>query len=101
MTKTIEFREYDEWTMDEAILQSMREASMQAEIEADERRLKWCYEMIENQEAREQASKRSMEELARQAKILDRGGNPAEYVDDDYCDDDECCQDDECYPDDE
>lgn len=82
-----------------------------AEVEAEERSLKRAWELIENPEAREQASKRSREELARQAKILEQGriptvydddyvGDDGDYDDDDY-DADEWYLDDECYPDDE
>lgn len=69
--------------IEDAITLSMQEASMKAEIEANERRLKWAREMIENQEAREAASKRSREVARHQAEILERGGNPAGYGDDD------------------
>ena len=52
MTKTIEFNtlndEAGEWSMDEAIKCSMDEASIEAEVEAMERRLKWCRERILN-----------------------------------------------------
>lgn len=85
--------------IEDAITLSMQEASMKAEIEANERRLKWARGMIENQEVREEASKRSKEVARHQAEILELGGNPAGYYDDD--DDDEWYQDDECYPDDE
>ena len=93
----------------EAIYQSFVEAREQAEAEAEERSLKRAWELIDNQEAREQASKQSMKELARQAKILEQGRIPTvyddDYVDDDYDDDDydadEWYLDDECYPDDE
>ena len=36
--------------IEDAITLSMKEASMQAEIEAQERRLKWAWEQIEKQE---------------------------------------------------
>ena len=96
--------------IEDAITLSMQEASMKAEIDANERRLKWACEMIKNPEYREQAIKASKEEEARQAKILEQGRIPTvyddEYVgddDDDYDDyyDDECSPVDECYPDDE
>ena len=95
-----------EWDVEEAIEMTMEEGYMQHEVEAEERKLKWAHEMIENREAREQASKVSREVLAKQAKMLEQGRNPAECVyDDDYEDDDydadEWYLDDECYPDDE
>lgn len=48
MSKTIEFNETGEWTMNEAIELSMKEASMKAEVESMERSLKRCRELIEN-----------------------------------------------------
>ena len=95
-----------EWDVEAAVEQSMNEAYMQAEIEADERSWKRAMELIENPEYRERASKVSKEVLAKQAKMLEQGRNPAECVyDDDYDDDDydadEWYLDDECYPDDE
>ena len=106
MTKTVE------WNVEEAIEQSMNEAWLQHEVEANERRLKWCRERILNrgkERTGEQANKVSRDVLAKQAEILERGGNPAdpaEYDDDDDYDDDdydadEWYLDDECYPDDE
>ena len=84
---------------EDAIDQSFMDEWEQAEAETEERRLKWAREVIENQEAREQASKQSMKELARQDEMLKQGRNPAEYYDD--YDDDDYDDDDECYPDDE
>ena len=84
----------------EAIYQSFVEAREQAEAEASERSLKRAWDIIMNPEYREQASKVSREVLARQAKMLEQGRNPAGYYDDDY-DDDDYDDDDECYPDDE
>lgn len=84
---------------EDAIDQSFMDEWEQAEPEAEERRLKWVREVIENPEYREQAIKASKEELARQAKILEQGRIPTVY-DDDYVDDDDY-GDDECYPDDE
>ena len=93
----------------EAIYQCFVEAREQAAAEAEERSLKRAWQIIENPEYRERASKVSKEVLAKQAEILERGGNPAdpaEYDDDDDYDDDdydadEWYLDDECYPDDE
>lgn len=90
----------------EAIYQSFVEAREQAAAEAEERSWKRAMELIENPEYRERASKVSKEVLAKQAKMLEQGRNPAECVyDDDYDDDDydadEWYLDDECYPDDE
>ena len=95
----------------DAIERCFMEAREQAEAEAEERSWKRAMELINNPEAREQASKVSREELARQAKILEQGRIPTVY-DDDYVDDDddyedddydadEWYMDDECYPDDE
>ena len=86
--------------MEDAIDQSFMEASEQAEVEAEERRLKWARDVIENHEAREQASKQGIELARHQAEMLKQGRNPAGYGDDDY-DDDDYDDDDECYPDDE
>lgn len=84
--------------IEDAITLSMQEASMMAEIEAQERYLKRARELIENPEYREQAIKVSKEELARQSKILEQGRIPTVY-DDDYVDDDDYDDDDEdCYP---
>ena len=83
----------------EAIYQSFVEAREQAEAEAEERSLKRARDIIMNPEYRERANKVSKEVLARQAKMLEQGRNPAGYYDDDYDDDD--YDDDECYPDDE
>ena len=85
---------------DEAIDFCFEEASEQAEAEAEERRLKWVRDVLDNQEAREQASKRGIELARHQAEMLKQGRNPAGYGDDDY-DDDDYDDDDECYPDDE
>ena len=90
----------------EAIYQSFVEAREQAAAEADERSWKRAMELIENPEYRERASKVSKEVLAKQAKILEQGGDPTAYGDDDDYDDDdydadEWYLDDECYPDDE
>lgn len=85
--------------IEDAITLSMQEASMQAEAEAEERSLKRAWDIIMNPEYRERASKVSEEVLARRAKMLEQGMNPAGYYDDDYDDDD--YDDDECYPDDE
>ena len=90
----------------EAIYQSFVEAREQAAAEAKERSLKRAMELIKNPEYRERASKVSKEVLAKQAKMLEQGRNPAEYDDDDDYDDDdydadEWYLDDECYPDDE
>lgn len=90
----------------EAIYQCFVEAREQAAAEAEERSWKRAMELIENPEYRERASKVSEEVLAKQAKMLEQGRNPAECVyDDDYDDDDydadEWYLDDECYPDDE
>ena len=65
MAKTIEFNETEEWTMDDAIELSMNEAYIQAEVEAQERRLKWAWEMIENRDKKQagkQAGKRAMKQ---------------------------------------
>lgn len=90
----------------EAIYQSFVEEREQAEAEAEERSLKLANEILENPKYREQAIKMSEELLAKQAKMLEQGRNPAEYYDDDDYDDDdydadEWYLDDECYPDDE
>lgn len=104
MSKTIEFNETGEWTMDDAIELSFMESREQAEAEAEERSLKRVRELIENPEYREQAIKVSKEELARQSKILEQGRIPTvyddDYVDDDDYDDDDYYDDDEedCYP---
>ena len=96
-----------EWDVEAAVEQAFMEGRMQYELEADERSLKRAWEIIENPEYRERASKVSKEMLAKQAKMLEQGRNPADYVydDDDYDDDDydadEWYLDDECYPDDE
>lgn len=76
---------------------TMEEGYMQHEVEAEERKLKWAHEMIENREAREQASKRSKELAMQEAGNVD---DDDDYDDDDY-DADEWYLDDECYPDDE
>lgn len=99
MSKTIEFNETGEWTMDDAIELSFMEAREQAESEAEERSLKRVRELIENPEYREQAIKVSKEVLDRQSKMLEQGRNPAGYYDDDYDDDDYYDDDEEdCYP---
>ena len=103
MTKTIVFNTLG---YEDAIDQSFMEAEEQAEAEAEERSLKWVRDVIENPEYRERASKVSKEVLAKQAKMLEQGRNPAGYYDDDDYDDDdydadEWYLDDECYPDDE
>ena len=95
MTKTIVFNTLG---YEDAVDQSFMDEWEQAEAETEERRLKWVRDVIENPEYRERASKVSKEVLARQAKMLEQGRNPAEYV---YDDDDDYDDDDECYPDDE
>ena len=93
----------------EAIYQCFVEAREQAAAEAEERSWKRAMELIKNPKYIEQANKVSRDVLAKQAEILERGGNPAdpaEYDDDDDYDDDdydadEWYLDDECYPDDE
>ena len=75
MTKIVVFNTLG---MEDAIDQSFMEANEQAEAEAEERRLKWVREIIENPKYIEQANKVSRDVLTKQAEILDRGGNPAD-----------------------
>ena len=103
MSETVDCDEAD------AIERCFMEAREQAAAEAEERSWKRTMELIENPKYIEQANKVSRDVLAKQAEILERGGNPAdpaEYDDDDDYDDDdydadEWYLDDECYPDDE
>ena len=76
MSKTIEFNETGEWTMDDAIEMPMNEASIEAEVEAQERRLNWAWEMIENRgkkqadkQVKKQAGKRAMKRAMKQAMM--------------------------------
>ena len=62
--------------IEDAITLSMQEASMQAEIEANERRLNWAWEMIKNRgkkqagkQATKQAGKRAMKRAMKQAMM--------------------------------
>ena len=57
--------------IEDAITLSMQEASMKAEIEAQERRLKWAWDMIENRgkkQAGKQAGKLTGKHARRRAK---------------------------------
>ena len=57
--------------IEEAITLSMQEASMKAEIEAQERRLKWAWDMIENRGKKQtgkQAGKLTGKHARRRAK---------------------------------
>ena len=72
MSKTIKFNETEEWTMDDAIEMSMNEAYIQAEVKAQERRLNWAWEMIENRgkkQAGKQAGKHAMKRAMKQAMM--------------------------------
>ena len=62
--------------IEDAITLSMQEASMQAELEAQERYLKRAWELIENRgkkqagkQAKKQAGKRAMKRAMRQAMM--------------------------------
>ena len=61
MDETVKFNtlndEAGEWSMDEAIELTMKEAQMNVELEACERSLKWAKEQIMNHE-RESAERR-------------------------------------------
>ena len=57
--------------MDEAIELSMREASIQAEVESAERRLKWCWDMIENRgKKRVGSEEQTMKQVSKQDREL-------------------------------
>ena len=104
MSETVKWED-----VEDPIERCFMEAGEQAAAEAEERSWKRAMELIENPKYIEQANKVSRDVLAKQAEILERGGNPAdpaEYDDDDDYDDDdydadEWYLDDECYPDDE
>ena len=101
MSETVKWED-----VEDPIERCFMEANELAAAEAEERSWKRAMELIENPEYRERASKVSREVLAKQAKMLEQGRNPAEYDDDDDYDDDdydadEWYLDDECYPDDE
>ena len=57
--------------IEDAITLSMQEASMQAEIEANERRLNWAWEMIKNQ-GKKQAGKLTGKHARRRARMRAR-----------------------------
>ena len=57
-----------EWDVEEAIEQSMNEAWLQHEVEANERRLKWCRERILNR-GKEQASKQGRKPTREQLEL--------------------------------
>ena len=72
MSKTIKFNETGEWTMDDAIEMTMNEAYIQAEVEAQEQRLNWAWEMIENRgkkQAGKHTGKRAMKRAMKQAMM--------------------------------
>ena len=104
MSETVKWED-----VEDPIERCFMEAREQAAAEAEERSWERALRIIENPKYREQAIKVSREVEAKQAEILERGGNPAdpaEYDDDDDYDDDdydadEWYLDDECYPDDE
>ena len=57
--------------IEDAITLSMQEASMMAEIEAQERHLKWAWEMIENR-GKKQAGKLTGKHARRRARMRAR-----------------------------
>ena len=60
-----------EWDMYDPIELAMKEASMQAEVESTERRLKWCWEMIENRgKKRAGSEEQTMKQVSKQDREL-------------------------------